>query len=144
MRLLEINRGEDAESQVAEAPGDLQRTGAGHERLVQLAELRVDVRHERADTASPAVVVQALGESLGLAQALPHPPDFTEQAQHRPQLEADLEGLLQRTRLSGRCASAASARSKHATASRLAERSTALAPARRRWTTALSQTSPSA
>ena len=38
MRLLEIGRGEDAESQVPEAPGDLQRAGAGHERLVQLAE----------------------------------------------------------------------------------------------------------
>ena len=54
------------------------------------------VRHERADPASPAVVVQPLGEGLGLAQALQRPPDFTELAQHRPQLEADLEGLLQR------------------------------------------------
>ena len=89
---------EDAESQVPEAPGDLQRAGAGHERLVQLAELRVGVRHERADPASPAVVVQPLGEGLGLAQALQHPPDFTELVQHRPQLEADLEGLLQRGR----------------------------------------------
>ena len=89
---------EDAESQVPEAPGDLQRAGAGHERLVQLAEQRVDVRHERADPASPAVVVQPLGEGLGLAQALQRPPDFTELAQHRPQLEADLEALLQRGR----------------------------------------------
>src|SRR5260370_24018050 len=32
------------------------------------------------------------------AQALQHPPDFTELAQHRPQLEADLEALLQRGR----------------------------------------------
>ena len=80
MRLLEIARGEDAESQVPEAPGDLQRAGAGHERLVQLAEQRVDVRHESADPASPAVVVQPLGEGLGLAQALQHPPDFTELA----------------------------------------------------------------
>ena len=83
-------------SQVPEAPGDLQRAGAGRERLVQLAEQRVDVRHERADPASPAVVVQPLGEGLGLAQALQRPPDFTELVQHRPQLEADLEGLLQR------------------------------------------------
>ncbi len=39
MRLHEIARGEDAKSQVPEAPGDLQRAGAGRERLVQLAEL---------------------------------------------------------------------------------------------------------
>ena len=37
MRLLEKRRGEDAESQISEAPGDLQRAGASHERLVQLA-----------------------------------------------------------------------------------------------------------
>ena len=43
MRLREIACGEDAKSQVPEAPGDLQRAGAGRERLVQLAELRVDV-----------------------------------------------------------------------------------------------------
>ena len=96
MRLLEKARGEDAELQVSEALGDLQRAGPGRERLVQLAEQRVDVRHERADPASAAVVVQPLGESLGLAQALQRPPDFTELVQHRPQLEADLEGLLQR------------------------------------------------
>ena len=49
-----------------------------------------------ADPASPAVVVQPLGKDLGLAQALQRQPDFTELVQHRPQLEADLEGLLQR------------------------------------------------
>ena len=38
IRLHEIARGEDAKSQVPEAPGDLQRAGAGHERLVELAE----------------------------------------------------------------------------------------------------------
>ena len=32
--------GEDAKSQIPEAPGDLQRAGTGHERLVQLAEQR--------------------------------------------------------------------------------------------------------
>ena len=60
--------------------------------------MRVGVRHDSADPASPAVVVQSLGEGLGLAQALQRPPDFTELAQHRPQLEADLEALLQRGR----------------------------------------------
>ena len=60
--------------------------------------VRVGVRHERADPTSAAVVVQPLGEGLGLAQALQRPPDFTELAQHRPQLEADLEALLQRGR----------------------------------------------
>ena len=39
VRLLEIAGGQDAESQVPEAPRDLQRLGAGHKRLVQLAEV---------------------------------------------------------------------------------------------------------
>ena len=38
-----------------------------------------------------------LGEGLGLAKVLEHLPPFTELAQHRPQLEANLEGLLQRS-----------------------------------------------
>jgi len=38
-RLIEIARGENAESQIPEAPGDRQRAGAAHERLVQLAEI---------------------------------------------------------------------------------------------------------
>ena len=45
-------------------------------------------------------------------------------------------------RLSGRCERAAKARSKHATASRRAERVIALVPACRQYATALSQTSP--
>ena len=98
VRLLEIGRGQEAESPVSEAPGDLQRPGAGHQRLVQLAELRVGVRHDRADPASAAVVGQCFGEGLGLAQALQHPPVLAELAQHRPQLEADLEALLERGR----------------------------------------------
>jgi hypothetical protein len=55
----------------------------------------VNVRHERADSAASAVVVQPLGESLGLAQALQGLPDFRELGQHRSQLEADVEGQLQ-------------------------------------------------
>ena len=96
MRLHEIARGEDAKSQVPEAPGDLQRAGAGHERLVELTEQRVGDRHERIDPAAPAVVVQPLGKGLGLAQALQHPPAFAELNQHRTQLEAEIEALLQR------------------------------------------------
>src|SRR5215472_957666 len=39
VRLLEIDAGQEAELQVPEAPCDLQRLGAGHKRLVQLAEV---------------------------------------------------------------------------------------------------------
>jgi hypothetical protein len=95
MHLREIARGDDADAQVPEAPSDLQRAGAGHERLVQLAEIVVNIRHERVDAAASAVVVQPLGEGLGLAQEFQLPPAFTELVQHRPQLEADLEALLQ-------------------------------------------------
>jgi hypothetical protein len=59
----------------------------------------VDVRHQSPDTAPPAVVVQPLGKSLGFAEAFPHLLDFAELAQHRAQLETDLEGLLQRGRV---------------------------------------------
>ena len=51
---------------------------------------------KRADLATPTIVFQPLGEGLGLAEVLEHLPDFTELAQHRPQLEANLEGLLHR------------------------------------------------
>jgi hypothetical protein len=37
---------------------------------------------------------QPLGEDLGLAEMIEHLPDFAELAQHRSQIEADLEGLL--------------------------------------------------
>ena len=95
MRLLEIGRGGNAERHVPEALGDLQRASARHERLVELAEQRVDVRNERVDPAAPAIVVQPFGEGLGLAQALQRPPDFSELGQRVPQIEADVEGLLQ-------------------------------------------------
>ena len=54
------------------------------------------LRHESADPAAPAIVVQPLGESLGLAQTLQHLPASAELAQHRTQLETELEALLQR------------------------------------------------
>jgi hypothetical protein len=44
---------------------------------------------------SAAVVVQPLGEDLGLARVLQPPSSLTELHQHRPQLQADLEALLQ-------------------------------------------------
>ena len=46
--------------------------------------------------AQPAIVFQPFGEGLGLAEVLKHLLAFTELAQHWPQLEANLEGLLQR------------------------------------------------
>src|SRR5262245_31969644 len=95
VRLHEEACGEDAESKVPEAPGDRQRTRPGRERLVRLAELYVDGRHEGAGPAAPAVVVQPLGEGLGLHQSLERPRDFTELAQRLPQLEADVEARLQ-------------------------------------------------
>jgi hypothetical protein len=94
MRQLQKARGQDSESQVPETPGNLQRAGAAHERLVQLAALRLGVRYDSGDLASPAVVVQPLGESLRLVQALQHPPAFSELLHHGAQLEADLEALL--------------------------------------------------
>ena len=73
VRLLENVRGDDAELQIPEALGDLPGAGAVGDRLVQLAEQRVGDRHERADPAAPTVVVQLLGERLGLPQALERP-----------------------------------------------------------------------
>jgi hypothetical protein len=67
VRLLKIARGEDAKSQVPEAAGHLQRASASHESFVELAKIVLDVRHERADPASPPIVVQALGEGFGLS-----------------------------------------------------------------------------
>jgi hypothetical protein len=85
----------DTESHVPEAPGDCQRASARDEALIRFAEERVDIRHERRDPASPAVVVQALGDGLGFAHPLQRPPGFTEIVQDWPQVETDVEGLLQ-------------------------------------------------
>jgi hypothetical protein len=84
IRLREITRGEDAESQVPEAPGDLQRAGSRRKRLVEITEQRVGVRHDCADPASPALVVQSLGEGLRLAQVLQYFPDFPQLVQPGP------------------------------------------------------------
>ena len=91
MRLLEKARAEDAQWHVPQDRCEFQRAGPGGVCLVQLAEQRVDVRHERTDAAAPATVAQSPGEHLGLAQALQRPPHFTELVQHGPQLEADVD-----------------------------------------------------
>src|SRR2546428_365072 len=95
MCLLEKARGEDAEVQVFQHACDFWRRGPGRTRLVQLATRRVDVRRERVAPPPPALVLQPLGERLRLAQALQHPMDLTELVQDRPQVEADVERLLQ-------------------------------------------------
>jgi hypothetical protein len=45
---------------------------------------------------APTIVVQQVGEDFGLTQVLERTANFTELTQHWPQIEADLEGLLQR------------------------------------------------
>ena len=71
------------------------RPGCGRERLVQLAEHRVEAYQGGTDSASPMVVVQPLCEGLGLAQVPQSPADFTELEKHMPQLETDFEIRLQ-------------------------------------------------
>src|SRR5262245_15639019 len=95
LRLLERATGGNAKSYVSEAPGDLQRASASLERLVQSAEQCVEGRHGGAGPAAPALVVQPLGEGVGLQQALERPRDFAELHQGLPQLETDLEAHLQ-------------------------------------------------
>ena len=73
-----------SESRVPETPGDLERPGAGHKRLVQLAKQCMGIRYNSADPTPPAVVAQLFSDALGFAQALHCLPDFTELSQHRP------------------------------------------------------------
>jgi hypothetical protein len=101
VRLFQNIGGEEAEFQIADPLGDLPSAGAVGERLVKLADQRVSHRHERADLAAPAVVVQLLGERVGLAQAFEDVPVLTELVQRRPQLQANVEALLQRGVISG-------------------------------------------
>src|SRR2546430_1656377 len=93
----------DLESQVAEAPSDLQRASAGNKRLVQLDKQCMHVRHERTHTSASAVVVQLCSEDLRLAQALQLVPEFTELRQHRAQLEADVQCFFQHRRALWQC-----------------------------------------
>src|SRR5262245_9387060 len=66
MRESQQTCGEDTELHVLEPPGDLQGPEASHERLVQFAEKRLGDCHRRIDPTASAVVVQPLGDGLGL------------------------------------------------------------------------------
>ena len=66
------------------------------ERLIQLVERRLHRGHESADLAAAPIVLQLRGDDLGLAQMLELAPAFTELAQHRPQVETQLETAPQR------------------------------------------------
>src|SRR5262245_55962049 len=96
VRLLEGATDGNAKSYVSAPPGDLQRASARHERLVQFTEQCVEGRHGGAGLAAPTVIVQPLGEGVGLQQALERPLDFAELEQRRPEVGADVEGLFQR------------------------------------------------
>jgi hypothetical protein len=56
----------------------------------------MDLRHEDTHRPALAVVVQPIGKRLSLAKLLQHLPSFAQLVQHRPQLEPDVESLLQR------------------------------------------------
>src|SRR5262249_8526656 len=76
MHLRDVMCGEYTKPQIPDALGDLQRAGAGHERLIQLSDVRVGGRHERVDPAAPKIVVDFLGKGLRLAETLLHRPEF--------------------------------------------------------------------
>src|SRR5215470_6283126 len=58
VRLLQPLGGDDTELPVPERTRDLQRSIAGRDRVVELSELRVDIREEGTDTSAPAIVAQ--------------------------------------------------------------------------------------
>src|SRR5262249_6536365 len=98
VRLLEIRRREDAESRVSKTSGNLQGAVAGHEGVVQLAEQRMKIGHDRTRSSSLALVVQPAGQRFALPRALQRWSTLAELVQHQPQVEADLEALAQRGR----------------------------------------------
>ena len=97
VRLLEIARGEECEASSRRARWAISRARVPVTRASSSSS-SVDrtVVMKAADLATSTIVFQPLGEGLGLAEMLEHLPDLTELAQHRPQLEANLEGLLHR------------------------------------------------
>src|SRR5215472_4161156 len=96
MGLGQIACTKDAQLQVSAAPGDLQGTDSSHERVVELAEIVQNSRDESRDTTPAGLVAKPFRERLGLAQAQERLPGFAKFSQLGPQLEPDLEGLLQR------------------------------------------------
>ena len=96
MRLCEDVGGHEAELQVTQAQRDLSGPGAAGHRRVQLSEHEVGDGQERLGLAASPIVVQPLGESFRLAHALDDLSDFAELVEGRPQLESNVEGLLQR------------------------------------------------
>src|SRR5262249_37139528 len=81
VRLLEIRRREDAESRVSETSGEVHGAVAGDEGLVQLAEQRMKIGHDCAHSASLPLIVQPVGQRLGLPQALQPRSNFAELVQ---------------------------------------------------------------
>src|SRR5262245_20716535 len=75
---------QDPQLRAAKPVGNGQRTPTPDERFVQLAELPVDVGHERARAAAPVVIVQLFREALGLAHLFQYPAYLANLDQYPP------------------------------------------------------------
>jgi hypothetical protein len=102
MQLPQHTRGNDSQLEVVQPPRNLQRVTAGGLRLFQLAQLRVDIRHEGTDVPAAAVVVQLLGQDRRFSQSCQHRADLDEGNEDGAQCDTDLEGLLDRRPVLGK------------------------------------------
>jgi hypothetical protein len=135
------------------------RRMVGHPQEVRRHDLQGDISEGRSDREGvlarldravmgphlPPISVQKGGDPpqpRPVAEVVEHLPAFAKCPERMPQVEPEVDGLLLRGWLSGRCLRAAKACSEHPTTSRKAERANALVPAGRPYATALSQTSP--
>src|SRR5262245_65910357 len=84
MNHLEKCRCQDPQLQAAKPGGNGQRTPTPDERFVQLAELPVDIGHERTRAAAPVVIVQLFREALGLAHLFQYPAYLANLDQYPP------------------------------------------------------------
>jgi len=73
--------GDLAKPRVFETRGDLERTGPEYHPVVDVAHGPENVCHPRTDMSPPPLVVQRLGENLGLPQVVARSGKLTEQKQ---------------------------------------------------------------
>ena len=132
----------DLQGEISERLSDGESVLAALDGAVVVPYLPEIVAHIGGDPPQPRLVVEGLGEGFRLTEVVEHLPEFSELPERIPQVEPEVDRLLHRDAALREMRKGCKACSKHATASRRAERANALAPACRQYATALSQSSP--
>src|SRR5215471_13488054 len=95
MQLHQIGRCKEAEIEILSLRCDFQSASCECLRLIEFTELLVGSPHESQDATLPASIVQALDNAFGLTQVVNYFMALIQLEQYCPQLEANVDDLLQ-------------------------------------------------